>query len=461
MIGIIVVALSIVSAAYLIYKKFYAPGALLLVGLLTLTICLFISPDPLITGKKATHLAGLDVIQTFTNLLQTRTAGLGMLIMSVGGFSTYMNKIGAAGALVRLSVIPLQYVKSPYMVMSMGLLLSLILNVFIPSAAGLGMLLMVSLYPVLLSARVSRPAAAATILIGGSCCFGPSGANNLLASELTNMHVMDFFLNIQLMVGWVVIPVMVIANILIQRWFDKKDLASGRLTEADFTLPGADASKDDKLGDAPWYFALIPLIPVVLLFVFSPLVYKGIRVEVVTAILVATFTAFIFDVIRRRSLRESLTVLKSFPEGMGKVFTSTVFLIICAEVFAAGLMKSGGITTIIQSVSSLDAGAIALFTAMFVIVVGSAFVMGSGNAAFFSFAPMIPDAAAVVGGHAAFMMSPLQLASGMARSSSPVAGVTIAVAGMSGVQPFDLVRRSIPVMFISIVTVYLNTLSLI
>lgn len=186
--------------------------------------------------------------------------------------------------------------------------------------------------------------------------------------------------------------------------------------------------------------------------------YQGIRMEVVTAILSSTFFAFIVDGIRRRNLRQSLDQLKSYSQGMGKVFASTVFLIVCAEVFAAGLTKSGGIATIIESVSGLQTGAIALFTVMFIIVAASAFVMGSGNASFFSFAPMIPDAAANLGAQAAYMISPLQLVSGMARSSSPVAGVTIAVAGLSGINPFELVRRSIPVMIPTALTVYLTSI---
>ena len=120
MTGIIIVAVSVFAAAYLIIKKYYAPGALLLVGMVTLAIVAFISPDPLITGKKATHLDGLDVVQMFTNLLQTRAAGLGMNIMVIGGFSFYMDKIGAGRALVRLSVKPLSYIRSPYIVMMLG-----------------------------------------------------------------------------------------------------------------------------------------------------------------------------------------------------------------------------------------------------------------------------------------------------------------------------------------------------
>jgi len=68
MIGVIVVALSCVAAAYLILKRYYAPGALLLVGCLTLCVAIFVGPGPLVAAKKATHCAGLDVIQTVTNL---------------------------------------------------------------------------------------------------------------------------------------------------------------------------------------------------------------------------------------------------------------------------------------------------------------------------------------------------------------------------------------------------------
>ncbi len=83
MTGIVIVIISVVAAAYLIVKKYYAPGALLFVGLITLAVVALISPDPILTGKKATHLEGLDVIQIMTNLLQSRAAGLGMNIMII------------------------------------------------------------------------------------------------------------------------------------------------------------------------------------------------------------------------------------------------------------------------------------------------------------------------------------------------------------------------------------------
>mgnify|MGYP002694531038 CR=1 FL=1 len=91
--------------------------------------------------------------------------------MAIAGFTYFMDQIGASGALVRLSVKPLKLIKAPYIVMTLGFILSLILNVFIPSAAGLALLLMVSLYPVMVMGGISRQSAAATILVGGCCCF--------------------------------------------------------------------------------------------------------------------------------------------------------------------------------------------------------------------------------------------------------------------------------------------------
>ena len=459
MLGLIITFCSVCAAAYLIAKKYYPALSLLIVGLVTLTIVGLVSPDPLITGKKATKLFAFDVVQVFTNLLQTRTAGLGMNIMVIGGFSYYMDKIGATRALVSVCVKPLSKIHAPYVVMAAGYVLGQLLNIFVPSAVGLALLLMVTLYPLLVSAGISRQSAAATIAITGACGLGPSSGNMILGAEISKMHVMEFFLNGQVLVAMFIIPAVAVVHFFIQQWFDKKDLASGKIGQADFGL--ASQTAESEAEKAPTFYALFPLLPVVLLFVFSPLMYKGVRLEVVTALLIALLSSFACDLIRRRNVKESFATMKSFFDGMGKLFSSTVTLIICAEVFAAGLTKSGGIATLISWVGSMDAGAIAIFTVMFVIVAVAAMVTGSGNAPFFSFAPMIPDAAAGVGANVAMMLVPLQLVSGIGRSMSPVAGVCMAVAGMSGITPFDLVRRTIPVMAVAMVVCYLRSLMLV
>ena len=55
MTGIVIVIISVVAAAYLIVKKYYAPGALLFVGLITLAVVTLISPDPILTDEHHDH----------------------------------------------------------------------------------------------------------------------------------------------------------------------------------------------------------------------------------------------------------------------------------------------------------------------------------------------------------------------------------------------------------------------
>ncbi len=457
MLGIFLVVASVILAAYLVIKRYYAPWALLMVGLLLLICVSIISGAPLITGKKATNSAVFDIVQVFTNLLQSRTAGIGMNIICVGGFAYYMDKIGATKALVNICIKPLSYIHAPYVLLGVAYLVGQLLNVFIPSAVGLGMLLMVTIYPLLVAVGVSRLSAAAVVATASCLDLGPASGNSLLAAEISNLHVMEFFIENQLPVGIITAAVIAVSHVVLGKFFDKRDLASGRLTQDDFKLR-TEVKKEGAAAqpDAPIYYAILPILPVVLLFVFSKLVYAGIRLEVVTAILSCALVAFVVDLLTVRNLRECTDRTKAMFNGMGKIFSSTVLLIVCAEVFAEGLKRSGGIDTILQSVAQMQgAGGITMLLAMFLIMTLAAFVTGSGNAAFFAFSPLLPQAAQSVAWSTVTMAVPVQLASGIARSMSPIAGVVMAVSGIAEVSPFELVRRTIPVMLLALIATFL------
>lgn len=457
MLGIFLVVASVILAAYLVIKRYYAPWALLMVGLLLLICVSIISGAPLITGKKATHSAVFDIVQVFTNLLQSRTAGIGMNIICVGGFAYYMDKIGATKALVNICIKPLSYIHAPYVLLGVAYLVGQLLNVFIPSAVGLGMLLMVTIYPLLVAVGVSRLSAAAVVATASCLDLGPASGNSLLAAEISNLHVMEFLIENQLPVGIITAAVIAVSHVVLGKFFDKRDLASGRLTQDDFKLR-TEVKKEGAAAqpDAPIYYAILPILPVVLLFVFSKLVYAGIRLEVVTAILSCALVAFVVDLLTVRNLRECTDRTKAMFNGMGKIFSSTVLLIVCAEVFAEGLKRSGGIDTILQSVAQMQgAGGVTMLLAMFLIMTLAAFVTGSGNAAFFAFSPLLSQAAQSVAWSTVTMAVPVQLASGIARSMSPIAGVVMAVSGIAEVSPFELVRRTIPVMLLALIATFL------
>ena len=67
-------------------------------------------------------------------------------------------------------------------------------------------------------------------------------------------------------------------------------------------------------------------------------------------------------------------------------------------------------------------------------------LLGSGNASWYAFGPLVPDVAAQMGVSAATIALPMQLSSGVGRCISPVAGAIIAVAGMAEVDQMSLIK---------------------
>lgn len=127
-------------------------------------------------------------------------------------------------------------------------------------------------------------------------------------------------------------------------------------------------------------------------------------------------------------------------------------LIVCAELFAVGLTKVGGISTLIQLAASQEGLGLGLMLfVMMAIMVVATIVTGSGNSAFFAFSPLLPEAAASVGYNTMALVIPVQLAASLARPMSPISGVIIAVSGIAGLSPIELIRRTIPVMVIGMV----------
>lgn len=162
---------------------------------------------------------------------------------------------------------------------------------------------------------------------------------------------------------------------------------------------------------------------------------------------------------RLRDVKKVFKDAMAIFQGMGKLFTSIVALIICAEFFAIGLQTSGLIDILIDSAKGVGAGMGTMTVILTAIVSIVTFLTGSGVGAYSSFAALAPDVAASLNGSVAALVTPMQFASGMLRAMSPVAGVIIAVAGAAGISPIALVRRTwIPMIIGMLVTLVANFL---
>ena len=448
MLGVILTLAAIGLVAYFVIKNYYPPIILLLIGLVLLFIAYFTGVAP-VAAKNSTHFFAFDVAQAFTDLMKGRLPGLGLNIMAIAGFAVYMDRIGASKSLVKLCVKPLQAIRSPYVLLALTYVVGQFIALFVNSAVGLGLLLMASVYPLLVALGVSRTSAAA--VIATTCCLdlGPSSSNAMRAADLCGMDVVTYFIQGQGPVALCTIASVAIGHFFVQRWFDRREGAKANAENGPESTMDVDKALE---GAGPAYYAILPMLPLFLLVIFSPLVYKGIKLSLVTAIIVSLIITLVIDILTRRDFKQCCKDSQAIFEGMGKVFTSTVSLIVCAEMFALGLNKIGGISTMIQAAASIqNAGLFIMLIVMLVIMIVAAIVTGSGNAAFFAFSPLLPEAASSVGIPTLALAVPVQLSAGIARTMSPIAGVIIAVSGITGLTPIALIRRTIPVMIIAVI----------
>lgn len=226
----------------------------------------------------------LDIFSFAKESLTTQIAGIGLIIMAAGGFASYMDHIKASNAMVNMCIRPLQVIKAPYLILALGYICAQLLHVAISSAAGLAMLLLVTFFPVLVRLGVSKASAAAMI---GLCAFmdlGPAVGTANLAAKHAGMESAIYFAHYQMPVAVVVMLAVAVVIYFTAKYFDKKDgFISGEQSVAQAEEEGR---------KAPAIYALLPVLPVALVLVFSPLVIKSIKIDVVTAMILARSSRF-------------------------------------------------------------------------------------------------------------------------------------------------------------------------
>ena len=442
MLGLIISILVIVWVGWTIAKKGYAAAILLIAGVVLLTCAVLLGSDPGIVLKKPTGSIFFDIYKVVQDVFSSTLGGLGLNIMIMGGFARYMDTLSAGRALYDVVGGPLKYIKSPYLLACMGFIVTQIIGMAIPSAAGLGLMLMVTLYPVLIRAGVSRMTAVCIIAASRFFDLGPGSANCMLAARTSGIEWAEYFINWQMRIYFPLLITMLVTQYFTQKYWDKREGPDEGYEE----LRRQFQQEATTEASVPKIYALLPLVPLFILLIFNPVVIGrygyNIKVGVPAAIVLSTLIAMLFEFIRTRKGYEVLAGMKSFFEGMGKQFAVVVSLIVAGQVFGKGLIAIGAVNALITGVESLGYGVGFLVLLMSLVIGVVAFLMGSGNAPFFSFASLVPSIASKFGVHSADVLLPLQTMTGFGRTMSPVTGGIVAVAGLAGVSPFHIVKRN-------------------
>lgn len=453
MLGILLSGAIVVWIGYMIARKVYAPAVLMLGGMVLICLAAAFGINPILGAKQATGFAPFDIFEAVRRMFSTRVAGLGLNIMMIAGYSRYMDYLNASTALYDVVASPLRYMRSPMALFAMAFLITQFLSIFVPSGAGMALLTMVTVYPILARSGMSRLTALALVGCTRTFGWGPASPNLNLAASTLNIDAGTYFVKYQSPIVLMLIGILLVAHLIVQRWWDAKE---GPDHEGIAML---EKMKQDQREAPPRIYAILPVLPLCFILACSPLItdffglkYK-VKMDVGTAMFMCTFIALGFEIIRYRSLEKTLPSLKRYFEAMGQMFTLVVALIVAGEVFAKGLVNSGALTIMIKSAQEAGLGFKAMTIAASMIVLVSAALMGSGNAAFFSFAAMIPEFAAILNVPGEVMMVTLDLMSSFGRTISPVFGALIAISGMVGASPFQLAKReAIPVLVCVVAT---------
>lgn len=426
----------VIIAIRLILKKVNPHAVLLFSGIFMLVIAWVIDME-LPIPKESTGSHFLDFFRLVKESFAKTNAGVGLMIMSIGGFVSYIHHIGASSVLVQIAIKPLSIFKSkPNLLAVLVIPIGQLLFVCIPSAAGLGLLLMASVFPVLLKLGVSRISAASVITACTAFGVGPASAITARASEISGSVVISYFIEHQIPL---VLPLSIFLSMsyyFVNKYFDAKNTEVNKIISKD---------QVNQIQKLPKIYALIPILPLFLLIIFSDLFQlfsNVILLDTTTAMLISLVVAMTFEWIRIKSISKVFNSLSVFWNGMGDIFKTVVTLIITAEIFSKGLISLGTIDALVYVSQNIGMEAIGIAFIMTVIIFTASMVMGSGNASFFAFAPLSSEIANSYDVSSIAFVLPMNLSASMGRALSPISGVLIAVSELAGVSSMDIVKRN-------------------
>ncbi len=416
----------VVVTFYLIYKNYEARLVLALSGLVMAFI------GQVVVGTNGGVSAAADAF-----VKQLVNGGLVPTIVTVMGFGYVMTFTKCSDHLVNLLVKPLARV--PVIVIPGAVIITWLLNIVLPSAAGIAAAVGVLLIPALIALKVRPVMAAAAVFIGtwGSVVspglmFNPQIAD--IAFKAKEIPAPDAMIVIMQEALPCAIGALAAAICLTIICIVLKEGVGS--TEIVKELPdGEEIQKNFKVNPIK---AIIPIIPLALLVLASKQVgvlpTKAFSVPV--CMLIGTAIGLIVALFNKQKIGEAS---KKFCRGAGDGFCDVVILIAAAAMFASG-MKAIGLTGAL-----VDAMKGSQSVAMFAAAAGPfvmAAISGSGNAAALAFNQAITPNAADFGLTIVQLGAVAQIAAGLGRSMSPVAGGVIILAGIAGVNPMEVVKRT-------------------
>ena len=317
-----------------------------------------------------------------------------------------MSHVGANDVVIRVLYKPLRHVRSPYVLLVGGFILSALMSFAICSS---------------------------TTLVN----LAPTAADVILAAEKANADLITFSFKTIMPMSIVALFFVAIAHFFWQRYCDRRE---GLTQGAAQALETAEAAA--LKSDAPLYYFILPFLP---------------EIKLGGLVVLTIFITALIEFLRSMDARKTYDGLEVCYRGMAEGFSGVVVLLVAAGIFAHGLETIGFVKALIDSVQGAGAANVVML-ALVVITLVVAVAAGSGNAAFFAFVELAPRLAEQMNLNPGYLIAPMMQVSNTGRVISPVSGVMVAVSGAAKISPLLLVKRNAVPALVAVVVIVVYTM---
>lgn len=446
-VGIIAVGILV----YMLLKKNDIKMTLLFLGIILMYIAILMGQKVAVTAT--TGSTWLNPFQAIVDQFTNTLIGPGFVILILGGYSAYMNHIGANQVTVHALTKPIAKISSVYILIPIVFLIGNLLSLVIPSASNLAIILLATLYPVLRAAGMSRLSAAAIIGTSATIVPTPLGADSVAIASQLHISVTDYVFRSHAIVSIPTLLAIALVHYFWQKHEDKKhpeELSYDDELSLNEGKKNSESVSVEYRGFKAFVYGVLPLLPIILLLmVFFMNIVAGTKLNISVQVvsLISFFVAVFVEFISKRQFKHVLGETSYFFNGMGSVM-SIVALLVSAQVFVQGLTSIGIISLVQDSMQQMSGAGIALPIIMVLFTAVIVLLSGSGTALLFAMIPLIIPLAKAAGIDAVALAVPMQLAGNLFRAVSPVAAVVLIVAGTTKLSPVQIVKRtSIPMIF--------------
>lgn len=439
--------LAVCVVVFMLIKKMDIKMTLFLIGIILMYIAMAFGNGIAISDFESSGIALLDPLKAIVDQFKSTITSAGFIILILGGYSSYMSQIKANNVTVSVLTRPIAKIKSVYILVPLVFLLGNVLSLVIPSASNLAVILLATLYPIMVRAGMSPLTAGAIIATTATVMPTPLGSDNVaIAAELANtaefagLTASDYVFKYHAIVSIPTLLIMAVVHYFWQRFQDKRAVSKG---EVDAKLPDVEEVPGGKLFRA--VYAVLPLLPIILLIVVFALQSFGIEIElsVEVAILFSLVIAIVCELIRTRNGRETLKSTEAFFKGMGGALP-IVALLVAGTTFVNGLKSIGLIDALQSAMTGIQGNNMGFVLPLILVALTALIVLlsGSGTALFFAMVPLMVPLAAAAGISVLAISVPMGLAGNLLRAVSPVSAVIMIVAGTIKKEPLEIVKRT-------------------